>query len=68
MNSERYKQKMAELEKELDAHIARLTPESRQEFKQKQNEFNQDEDISNIRFAVTSGPEKSGKNNWTSNI
>ena len=61
MNNERFKQKMAELEQELDAHIARLTPEGQQEFKQKQNEFNQQEDISNIHFNLSFGKGKSDK-------
>ena len=61
MNNERFKQKMAELEQELDAHIARLTPEGQQEFKQKQNEFNQQEDISNIHFNLSFGKGKSEK-------
>ena len=61
MNNERFKQKMAELEQELDAHIARLTPEGQQEFKQKQNEFNQQEDISNTHFNLSFGKGKPAK-------
>ena len=64
MNNEIFKQKMAELEQELDAHIARLTPEGQQEFKQKQNEFNQREDISDIRFSSSFGKGKAAKNRF----
>jgi hypothetical protein len=61
MNNERFKQKMAELEQELDAHIARLTPEGQKEFKQKQNEFNQREDTSAIHFNLSFEKGKSAK-------
>jgi hypothetical protein len=39
MNNERFKQKMAELEKEREQFISRLTPESQQEYRRKEEEL-----------------------------
>lgn len=63
MANDKFKQKMAALEKERDEFISRLTPEEQQEFKQKQKEYNQQEDIGNIRFAITPDTDERGKNN-----
>ncbi len=61
MSSDKFKQKMAALEKERDEFISRLTPEEQQKFKQKQSEFNQQEDLSNIRSTLTWGSDKGAK-------
>ena len=62
MNNERFKQKMAALEKERDAFIARLTPEEQLVFKQKQIAFNQQEEISNIGSTLTWSKNNTAKN------
>ncbi|MDB5262335.1 MAG: hypothetical protein JWQ14_1616 [Adhaeribacter sp.] len=61
MNNEKFKQKMAALEKEREAYIARLTPEGQQEFKQKQKEFNELQYISDSGFRLFPGDEKSAR-------
>jgi hypothetical protein len=42
MSNERFKQKMAALEKERDDFISQLTPEGQQEFLQKQKDYHQE--------------------------
>ncbi|MGV3585803.1 MAG: hypothetical protein ACO1OF_02275 [Adhaeribacter sp.] len=47
MTSERFKQKMAALEKEREDFISRLTPEEQQKFKNKERELNERDDTNN---------------------
>ncbi|GEO05108.1 hypothetical protein AAE02nite_27720 [Adhaeribacter aerolatus] len=62
MNGERFKQKIAALEKEREDFIARLTPEEQQAFKQKLKEFDQREDIGKLSSTLTWGKNNTSKN------
>ena len=62
MTSERFKQKMAALEKERDDFISRLTPEDQQKFKHKERELNERADTDNMNTTLTWSNKGSAKN------
>ncbi|KAA5549265.1 DUF1682 domain-containing protein [Adhaeribacter rhizoryzae] len=63
MTSERFKQKMAALEKDREDFISRLTPEDQQKFKHKERELNERADTDNMNTTLTWSNKGSAKNN-----